>query len=183
MARLRRRRRILKWAGLVVLLLIASGGEASRHGVFECRLVRQGSFLKAGPPSPRYAPAWECSLQVLAGCVWFHSGPIDAVNVRSGWYVVRRPFSLLWRPRLDWGHNALHCQLPLWIPFLAVIVCTALWWWRDRRRIPAGHCLKCGYDLTGNVSGVCPECGEKVKADNSYSLPARHTCSGTASTG
>ena len=25
-----------------------------------------------------------------------------------------------------------------------------------------GLCLKCGYNLTGNVSGVCPECGEDV---------------------
>ena len=24
----------------------------------------------------------------------------------------------------------------------------------------AGHCAACGYDLTGNVSGVCPECGQ-----------------------
>jgi hypothetical protein len=23
----------------------------------------------------------------------------------------------------------------------------------------AGHCVHCGYDLTGNVSGTCPECG------------------------
>jgi hypothetical protein len=23
-------------------------------------------------------------------------------------------------------------------------------------------CLSCGYDLTGNVSGTCPECGGKV---------------------
>lgn len=29
--------------------------------------------------------------------------------------------------------------------------------WRRRRR---GRCVKCGYDLTGNVSGVCPECGQ-----------------------
>jgi len=28
-----------------------------------------------------------------------------------------------------------------------------------------GHlrCRKCDYDLTGNTSGVCPECGEMVK--------------------
>lgn len=26
------------------------------------------------------------------------------------------------------------------------------------------HCLKCAYDLTGNVSGVCPECGTSVTA-------------------
>jgi hypothetical protein len=31
--------------------------------------------------------------------------------------------------------------------------------WRRRRK---GLCLKCGYDLTGNTSGVCPECGEAV---------------------
>lgn len=25
-----------------------------------------------------------------------------------------------------------------------------------------GACSKCGYDLTGNVSGVCPECGQEI---------------------
>lgn len=28
--------------------------------------------------------------------------------------------------------------------------------WRRKRK---GSCLKCGYNLTGNVSGRCPECG------------------------
>lgn len=27
---------------------------------------------------------------------------------------------------------------------------------------PEGHCAECGYDLTGNVSGVCPECGGSI---------------------
>jgi hypothetical protein len=30
--------------------------------------------------------------------------------------------------------------------------------------IPAGHCTACGYDLTGNVSGICPECGKPTGA-------------------
>jgi len=30
---------------------------------------------------------------------------------------------------------------------------------RRRRRERHRLCLKCDYDLTGNVSGVCPECG------------------------
>ena len=30
---------------------------------------------------------------------------------------------------------------------------------RGRRVIPAGHCQTCAYDLTGNTSGTCPECG------------------------
>lgn len=29
--------------------------------------------------------------------------------------------------------------------------------WRRRRR---NLCIRCGYNLEGNVSGVCPECGE-----------------------
>ena len=31
---------------------------------------------------------------------------------------------------------------------------------RDRRK--AGQCQDCGYDLTGNESGACPECGRQV---------------------
>jgi hypothetical protein len=27
---------------------------------------------------------------------------------------------------------------------------------------PPGYCRECGYDLTGNVSGVCPECGTPI---------------------
>src|SRR6185312_17115274 len=28
-----------------------------------------------------------------------------------------------------------------------------------------GECGNCGYNATGNTSGVCPECGEPVKRD------------------
>ena len=34
--------------------------------------------------------------------------------------------------------------------------------WDARRRYPEGHCQACGYDLTGNVSGICPECGSRI---------------------
>ena len=27
---------------------------------------------------------------------------------------------------------------------------------------PVGRCRRCGYDLRGNVSGVCSECGKRV---------------------
>lgn len=50
----------------------------------------------------------------------------------------------------------------LWIPVWLLIVLPAIplsWLLLRRRPIPPGHCRKCSYDLRGNVSGVCPECG------------------------
>jgi hypothetical protein len=32
-------------------------------------------------------------------------------------------------------------------------------WKEDREKLQPGKCRKCGYDLTGNQSGLCPECG------------------------
>ena len=33
---------------------------------------------------------------------------------------------------------------------------------RQHRRTKAGLCTRCGYNLTGNTSGICPECGTPV---------------------
>ena len=33
---------------------------------------------------------------------------------------------------------------------------------RRHRRRRRGLCLKCGYNLTGNTTGVCPECGTRA---------------------
>lgn len=37
---------------------------------------------------------------------------------------------------------------------------------RGSRRI-RGQCLNCGYDLRGNTSGICPECGTAVPVPDS----------------
>ncbi|MHC4610757.1 MAG: hypothetical protein ACYS7M_10475, partial [Planctomycetota bacterium] len=32
-----------------------------------------------------------------------------------------------------------------------------------RRRVAKpGHCRSCGYNLQGNTSGICPECGQEI---------------------
>ena len=81
-----------------------------------------------------------------------------------GWYVAHYSGTLDLRdcfgwPAINQSMSVLEVWLPLWIPFVLVAVPTAFLWWRDRHRIPPGRCQKCGYNLTGNVSGVCPECG------------------------
>jgi hypothetical protein len=61
--------------------------------------------------------------------------------------------------------------VPLWAPTLIFAIppaYAAASWWRTRRRRTrqrAGLCPRCGYDLTGNVSGACPECGSPVPVD------------------
>jgi hypothetical protein len=63
-------------------------------------------------------------------------------------------------------------RIAYWKLALLTTAMTFLWWWRFRenrhRRI--GICLTCGYNLTGNTSGTCPECGTpvpKASADKS----------------
>ena len=51
--------------------------------------------------------------------------------------------------------------IPVWLLVVAVGFPTAFLWWRDRRP-KTGFCKVCKYDLTGNVSGTCPECGTAV---------------------
>ncbi|GMU84537.1 MAG: hypothetical protein AMXMBFR47_44060 [Planctomycetota bacterium] len=53
--------------------------------------------------------------------------------------------------------------VPLWMFFVAFAVMAGALWWSHLRRPGAGACKHCGYDLTGNVSGRCPECGVGVE--------------------
>lgn len=51
--------------------------------------------------------------------------------------------------------------LPLW-PFVIAPGVLAVLLWRNSRPWRPGHC-RCGYDLTGNESGKCPECGRAIE--------------------
>ena len=84
---------------------------------------------------------------VLNGLMW-------AACAVVGWYV------------LDYVHDVLvPRQWRLTVSALGCVVTLALYLWLYRRRIRLGQhaahglCVHCGYNLTGNVSGVCPECG------------------------
>ena len=68
-----------------------------------------------------------------------------------------------WLPEQIRDRSGTAGALPLWIPFVLITIPTALLWRLDRLRLP-GHCPKCNYDLTGNTSGLCPECGRPVRA-------------------
>ncbi len=47
-------------------------------------------------------------------------------------------------------------------PLLFLAGRRAVRWRRSRRRAQRGQCASCGYDLTRNESGSCPECGVTI---------------------
>jgi hypothetical protein len=56
--------------------------------------------------------------------------------------------------------------IPYWFPVAALVALPLTWMFdhlRRRRASGTRHCCACFYDLTGNTSGVCPECGTLVR--------------------
>ena len=76
------------------------------------------------------------------------------------------PSSVMWLPRSskNWSSGfsgAGSVFVPIWCMLLPVAIPTYILWRRDRPK-PEGCCQECGYDLTGNESGVCSECGKPI---------------------
>lgn len=42
------------------------------------------------------------------------------------------------------------------------VITAGAWLAALARRLPRHPCLRCGYDLEGNLSGLCPECGASI---------------------
>ena len=63
-------------------------------------------------------------------------------------------------------HLSIRALCPAWLPAaclasyaLSIKAYRAL---RRRYRFAYGLCAQCAYDLTGNISGTCPECGTAI---------------------
>ncbi len=84
---------------------------------------------------------------------WMHTyrgraADMMCTSCADGHYDTYIPFQRHKRANLAW----------IW-PFMAAL--TAMLWLKDRRvRWP--YCPSCRYNLTGNVSGICSECGTPV---------------------
>ena len=140
-----RKRRIFKWVGLVVCSLCLLAFLTSLRWTPRCSIGSGVVFLEAGRVKVEY---------------WGFSSKGDQELCRSIWkppsFVLEDASNLPWSFWFVPSH--LYVGFPVWIPFVLIAVPTIVAWRRDRR-FPPGHCQKCGYDLTGNESGVCSECG------------------------
>jgi hypothetical protein len=88
--------------------------------------------------------------------------PILVKSFWSVWPIPSRTYGFQsWQWRWDsWERRFV---IPFWLLLFAGVSTTALSWGLSRRGRRRGHCIECGYCLTGNSSGVCPECGTAVK--------------------
>ena len=70
----------------------------------------------------------------------------------------------LFKGRPSWSSVTYHRVPRLWKVATASAVLPSVWLfvWGLGPRKPAGCCARCSYDLTGNTSGICPECGVPV---------------------
>ena len=53
-------------------------------------------------------------------------------------------------------------HIPIWLLFVMTYAMTGVVTWPLRWHPGRGTCRRCGYNLTGNTSGRCPECGTKT---------------------
>ena len=118
------------------------GGLTRVDHVLLC-LLPVGSFVAAGYCRSKLLHL----IYGVVGAQLFLGPYLDAVGLlQFPWPSSIRAFTLRWT------------ALTIFMGFL----CRSLVFLRPPPRVPEGACVTCGYDLTGNVSGVCPECGRKI---------------------
>jgi len=145
------RARTFKWAGLVatcciaLLLLGSLRWTVALRGSSAWIMVTSGG-LSFGMLDWRssWLPGMYCetcaSWDEFASCFW--------------------RFGLAPTARSDEDLGVMEVTVPLWIP-LALVGVPTIWLGRRERRLArVGCCAACGYNLTGNTSGRCPECGK-----------------------
>lgn len=161
MPRRHRIRCVLKWTGTIACVLVAAVFVGSRWVYVDWRDCRLGDHYICGRVDGGvfYSEDWKLPLG------WSDDG--DDLH-DSNWSIAhvgfaQSPKTIWWEwPLLDrnMGRDSRGAiYIPIWIPFVLIATPTASLWRLDRRRPRAGRCRRCDYDLTGNVSGRCPECG------------------------
>ncbi len=107
----------------------------------------------------------------MLGCnpYWAPSGtPLDTLPWYGAFHAYHPPAYVPWQmlPSIDFSVPSqwrvrvpLHLSLLVLLPVVAYPLLPRT---IRRYRLKRGLCVGCGYDLTGNITGVCPECGVPI---------------------
>lgn len=150
---------------MAIVPRVSHTGHGVAYGLFVCdghvfaaRLLAPGGPADAWHVRCGTDHRWSMSFYCLGfldqrGGIWRHLGDFGYTTFGG-------------RPPYELFYGATILMLPLGLVLAALSVLPTAWAYgviqRRRRRMRPGHCPSCSYDLTGNVSGVCPECGAKV---------------------
>ena len=151
MARRSKMRRVVKWSGTAAFLLLLGAWLVSGTLVIKLESSTGNGVC--------FVSGWCCLRWGVTPDIAEATKKTLGVDQIGGFEVYERSFAQFdwdWHPILA---SRIGVVIPGWYPVGVAGALMAVLWWLDRRRIPPGHCRKCGYDLTGNVSGVCSECG------------------------
>ena len=152
---MRRARRIAKWCLTLLSLALLFAGLAN---------LRYMAFGVFGP----FGFNFQCSAGAMAVMYGTAQPPPTASGGFRFWcsdpFSQPTDFVRHWRVNAVWprilGAAPPRClMIPLWIPLVLTLGALVVIRLTERRAAPRGHCPKCGYNLTANVSGQCPECG------------------------
>ncbi len=148
-------RRALNWIGVIISLLIVASWAISLW--FRAYCVLPGNY----------------AVGINGG--WLHiltsDGPVSGLHtVTTG--LRRHPWAGFGFVPLGYGLKAStstiagpyysSISLPHWLLLIIVIIPMAWLWHHSRPRTMTDVCSQCSYDLTGNVSGFCSECGLSI---------------------
>ena len=61
-------------------------------------------------------------------------------------------------------------EVPFYIPLLFILPLAGLLW--QMKPLDPFACIHCNYNLTGNTSGICPECGATAKKPDASNATA-----------
>ncbi|MCZ6815847.1 MAG: hypothetical protein O7F76_04005 [Planctomycetota bacterium] len=144
---MRRRSRLLrvaKWGGVVVCVLLAGAWLAS--------LRWSGAYVVSNTSRTQV-------VGIGAGAIHYQFLRFRVLGLADGWRPERTTSAIWWPDYRAAPMPGFMLSIPLWMPLVTTVLLAASCVLLDRP-LP-GHC-PCGYNLRGNESGTCPECGQSA---------------------
>lgn len=161
---------ILIWWSHLAGMCKASGVCGVRVALSILAIAVAIAFVISGRLELYFTNWGACSAKISNGCLELRS-PADVATLSSSWITCDDAFCVGRFFVPDYSNST--GNLSEWLLRIPMFPCFLVAWtwlsWRLSMLFvprPILQCSRCAYNLTGNVSGVCPECGGPVERMN-----------------